>query len=90
MFEHELFGKIDVETPLKQRHVEGFWEALREAELTKHSHIYNDGRVVAIACEVGIVKEKIDVPDSDPALINWLAAEIVEYVNKAREVPEKN
>ena len=90
MFEHEVFGKIEVAQPLKHRHVEGFYEAVQDIFKEQHSPIYNDGKIVSIACEVGIISDKIDVPESDPAMIAWLALQVADYVKRAREIPEKN
>jgi len=88
LFEHEVFGKIAHEPVLKHRHVEAFYENLRGQALDEHSSVYSDGAIVKIACDVGVITQQIDVPESDPALINWLALQVVTYVNQARQLPK--
>ena len=85
---HKTLGEYSIEPELKHRHVENFFEALRDKETGKHSGVYSDRVIIESAVEAKILLDKIDVMDCKPAVTNWLAAEVIAYVNKSREIPK--
>ena len=87
-FEHKVFGSFEIELPLKQRHLEAFFDYLVEHETKGRSNVYGDRVLVEAAIKAEILKQQIDLLDSDPALVYWLASEVVKITAKAREIPK--
>jgi len=83
---HEKLGSWEVESPLKNRHCEAFWEYIMEHNPKGHSGAYSNRIMIEAANEAGILKAPFDANEGDPKAVYWLASAIVDYVTEAQTI----
>jgi len=86
--EHETLGSFEVEHPLKNRHVEAFWEYIMAHDPKGHSGAYSNRIMVEAANEAGILKPAYDANEGDPKTVYWLAGRLIEHVTEAQTLPK--
>ena len=91
--EHKSLGvSAELQDELLQKHVEAYFEALRELGVEKYfdqSTPHRLGNYVRAACQAGILNtvHAEDVDSMKPAAVAWLAQKLDKHIAEALEVP---
>ena len=91
--EHKKLGVFaELQDELLQKHVEAYFEALRELGGEKYfdqSTPHRLGNYVRAACQSGILNtiHAEDVGSMKPAAVAWLAQKLDKHIAEALEVP---